>query len=206
MIDKKLYCETFSHLRASEKAKEEVFHMREQTHRRTPKVLRAAAIAAAMTCALAVTAGAVNVATDGELFRQFTIIWTGEDSLRAVDAEGNEVQITTVPADDVVTKEDGRLILRANGEEIDITDAMAAEGRYHYEYEVAAAREGGSEEARTITIDVTGDLEEWTVTEDLGDGATITTVVRADEGTDAPSAGTETGAPESAELEKADME
>ncbi len=51
MIDKKLYCETFSHLRASEEAKKEVFHMREQTHRWIPKILRAAAIAAAMTCA-----------------------------------------------------------------------------------------------------------------------------------------------------------
>lgn len=200
MIDKKLYCETFSHLRASEEAKKEVFHMREQTHRRIPKILRAAAIAAAMTCALAVTAGAVNVATDGELFRQFTIVWTGEDSLRAVDEEGNEVQITTVAADDIVTKEDGRLILRANGEEIDITDAMAAEGRYHYEYEMTVVHEDGSEEARTITIDVTGDLNEWVVTEDHGDGAAVTTVIRDDGETDAPPAGTETAVPESTEL------
>ena len=175
--------------------------MREQTHRRIPKILRAAAIAAAMTCALAVTAGAVNVATDGELFRQFTIVWTGEDSLRAVDEEGNEVQITTVAADDIVAKEDGRLILRANGEEIDITDAMAAEGRYHYEYEMTVVHEDGSEEARTITIDVTGDLNEWTVTEDHGDGVAVTTVVRDDGETDAPPAGTETAPLESEDLE-----
>lgn len=201
MIDKKLYCETFSHLRASEEAKKEVFHMSEKTNRRIPKVLRAAAIAAAMTCALAVTAGAVNMATDGELFRQFTIIWTGEDSLRAVDAEGNEVQITTVPADDIVTKVDGRLILRANGEEIDITDAMTAEGRYHHEYGMTVVHEDGSEEERTITIDVTGDLNEWTVTEDHGDGVAGTTVVRDDGEIDAPPAGTETAPLESEDLE-----
>ena len=173
MIDKKLYCETFSHLRASEEAKKEVFHMREQTHRWIPKILRAAAIAAAMTCALAVTAGAVNVATDGELFRQFTIIWTGEDSLHAVDTEGNE---------------------------IDITDAIAAEGRYHHEYEMTVVHEDGSEEKRTITIDVMGDLNEWTVTEDHGDGVAVTTVVRDDGETDAPPAGTETAVPESTEM------
>ena len=75
MIDEKLYCETFSRLRASEKAKEEVFHkMKNKTHaRRLPKLLRTAAIAAVMAMALAVTAGAVNYATDGALFRQFRI-------------------------------------------------------------------------------------------------------------------------------------
>ncbi len=199
MIDKELYCETFSRLKASEEAKKEVFHMREQKHGRIPKILRTAAIAAAMTCALAVTAGAVNVATDGELFRRFTIIWTGEDSLRAVDAEGNEVQITTVPADDIVTKEDGRLILRANGEEIDITDAMAAEGRYHYEYGMTVVHEDGSEEERTITIDVTGDLDRWTVNEGHGDGAA--TVVGGGGENSAPPASMETAPLESEDLE-----
>lgn len=67
MIDKRLYQETFSHLRASDQAKQEVFQkMQEMKHRkRMPRVLRGAAIAAAMVMALAVTAGAVNVATDG---------------------------------------------------------------------------------------------------------------------------------------------
>lgn len=76
MIDKRLYQETFSHLRASDQAKQEVFQkMQEMKHRkRMPRVLRGAAIAAAMVMALAVTAGAVNVATDGEFFRQFTIV------------------------------------------------------------------------------------------------------------------------------------
>ena len=86
MIDKKLYCETFSRLHASEEAKKEVFQMTKKKGARIPKLLRGAAIAAAMTMALAVTAGAVNIATDGEFFRQFTIVWTGEDSMRAVDA------------------------------------------------------------------------------------------------------------------------
>ena len=63
MIDKRLYQETFSHLRASDQAKQEVFQkMQEMKHRkRMPRVLRGAAIAAAMVMALAVTAGAVNV-------------------------------------------------------------------------------------------------------------------------------------------------
>ena len=58
MINEKLYRETFSRLRASDEAKKEVLmKMNEQTKtRRLPKILRAAAIAAMLTIALAVTA------------------------------------------------------------------------------------------------------------------------------------------------------
>ena len=71
MIDKRLYCETFSRLCASEEAKKEVFQMmneKKQT-RRLPRVLRAGTIAAAMTLVLAVTAGAADLASGGALFR-----------------------------------------------------------------------------------------------------------------------------------------
>ncbi len=43
-------------------------------------------------------------------------------------------------------------------------------------------------------------LNEWTVTEDHGDGVAVSTVVRDDGETDAPPAGTETAVPESMEL------
>ena len=143
MIDKRLYQETFSHLRASDQAKQEVFQkMQEMKHRkRMPRVLRGAAIAAAMVMALAVTAGAVNVATDGEFFRQFTIVWTSGNQYLAQDNQGNEVYVT-VAAGEPVTKENGRLILHAQGEE----------------------------------IDVTGDLDRWTVSQDNGDGTSYETV------------------------------
>ena len=49
MIDKKLYCETFSRLHASEEAKKEVFQMTKKKGARIPKLLRGAAIAAAMS-------------------------------------------------------------------------------------------------------------------------------------------------------------
>ena len=62
MIDKRMYRETFSQLRASDQAKQEVLQkMQEMKQRkRMPRVLRGAALAAAMVMALAVTAGAVN--------------------------------------------------------------------------------------------------------------------------------------------------
>lgn len=174
MIDKNLYRETFSQLHASDRAKQEVFqNMQEIKHRKhLPRVLRGAAIAAAMVMALAVTAGAVNVATDGEFansIRLVVLTWTGQDSMTAVDEQGNEVYITVADGE-LVTKENGRLILHAQGEEIDITEAMETEGAYHYAYDMEVVREDGSRETRTVTIDVTGDLDQWTVTQDNGDG------------------------------------
>lgn len=177
MIDKRLYQETFSHLRASDQAKQEVFQkMQKMKHRkRMPRVLRGAAIAAAMVMALAVTAGAVNVATDGEFFRQFTIVWTSGNQYLAQDNQGNEVYVT-VAAGEPVTKENGRLILHAQGEEIDITEAMETAGAYHYAYDMDVVHEDGSRETRTVTIDVTGDLDRWTVSQDNGDGTSYETV------------------------------
>ena len=161
MIDKRLYQETFSQLHASKQAKQEVFQMmQEMKHRRRlPRVLRGAAIAAAMVMALAVTDGAVNVATDGALFRQFTIVLAEDNLYLAQDAQGNTVSITLADGD-VVTEEDGRLILHVDGEDIDITDRLEADGVYTYAYDMEVVREDGSRETRTISIQVTGSPEQ----------------------------------------------
>ena len=176
MIDKRMYRETFSQLRASDQAKQEVLQkMQEMKQRkRMPRVLRGAALAAAMVMALAITAGAVNVATDGALFRQFTIVWTSGDQYLARDDQGNAVSITLVDGD-VVTEEDGRLILHVDGEDIDITEELETEGVYDYAYDMEVVREDGSRETRTVTIEVTGTPENWTVTQDNGDGVVYET-------------------------------
>ena len=171
MIDKRMYRETFSQLRASDQAKQEVLQkMQEMKQRkRMPRVLRGAALAAAMMMALAVTAGAVNVAMDGALFRQFTIVWTSGDQYLARDDQGNAVSITLVDGD-VVTEEDGRLILHVDGEDIDITEELETEGVYDYAYDMEVVHEDGSRETRTVSIQVTGSPEQWTATQDNGDG------------------------------------
>lgn len=173
MIDRNLYCETFSRLRASKKAKREVLQMKKNSSKRLPRVLRSAAIAAAMCMALAVTAGAVNIATDGELFRQFTVIWSGEDSLVVLSDQGEQVEISVVP-EGQVTVEEGRMILHVQGEEIDITDEIADLGSYHYAYDMTVIHDDGSEEVRNIALEVRGSLEQWTLTQDNGDGTFFT--------------------------------
>lgn len=157
MIDKKLYCETFSRLHASEEAKKEVFQMKENRRSRMPGLLRTAAIAAVMACALAVTAGAVNVATDGALFQILGVVWTDgyETRYEAVDEAGNRIDVAVAESSTVETK-DGRMTLYAAGEEIDITDEMAETGAYHFEKVM---------EHRTVVVDVAGDQENWSLTE-----------------------------------------
>ena len=164
MIDKRMYRETFSQLRASDQAKQEVLQkMQEMKQRkRMPRVLRGAALAAAMVMALAVTAGAVNVATDGALFRQFTIVWTSGDQYLARDDQGNAVSITLVDGD-VVTEEDGRLILHVDGEDIDITEESGAQtwtGTIYLNFPVTYEKTSGVTDSMTlastpVSVDVT---------------------------------------------------
>ncbi len=181
MIDQRMYRETFSKLCASEEAKREIIErMTTQTKTYKRRPLRTLGLAAAVVAVLCVTAGAVNAATGGELFQRFTIVWAGEDRLRAVDTAGNEVMVT-MAGSELVTKEDGRLFLSADGKKIDITEAMERDGGYHYAYEMTVVHEDGSEEIRTVTIDVTGGTDQWTVTQDNGDGTAYTLVGTEDE-------------------------
>ena len=172
MMDPKLYREAFSQLRASEEAKEEVFRMAEkQKNRRLPRLARAAVMAAAMVMVLAVTAGAVNIATDGMLFQ---ILWSSGSQMELVDDNGNHVHVTLSDVE-VITEEDGRLLLQAGGEAIDITDELAETGHYHYAYSCSVTLYDGSEETNTVTIDVTGSPEHWTATQTDGSGVSYTT-------------------------------
>lgn len=177
MIDEKLYRETFSRLHASAEAKKEVFQMKENLSKRVkmPRLLRAAAIAAAMACALAVTAGAANLATDGALFQTLREVWSDgyETRYEGEDEAGNQVDIT-VAAGAALTEEDGRLILHAAGEDIDITDDLAEKGAYHFEK---------ATERRTVAVDVVGTPEDWTLTEDVTgeDGVTYSTTCTSED-------------------------
>lgn len=136
--------------------------MRENRKRgRMPRLLRAAAMAAVLAMALAVTAGAVNLATDGALFRTLREVWSDgyETRYEAVDEDGNLLDISVV-AGSTVMERDGRMILCAVNEEIDITDEIAGTGVSHHEWVL---------ERRTVTVDVTGTQEDWTLVEEVTD-------------------------------------
>ncbi len=165
MIDKRLYCETFSRLCASEEAKKEVFQMmneKKQT-KRLPKVLRAGVIAAAMTAALAITAGAADLATGGALFASLRMVWSDgyETRYEAVDRDGNQLMLSVSEGARIEMGEDGRsMVLCAAGEEMDITEDMERDGAYHFEKET---------ESCSVEVDVTGSAEAWEMTETTTD-------------------------------------
>lgn len=152
MINEKLYRETFSRLRASDEAKKEVLmKMNEQTKtRRLPKILRAAAIAAMLTVALAVTA---NAATNGELFENLRIVFQDDYNLILEDDAGNIVSVTGVHAD--AELQDGRLVLTVGDNETDITDAIEQDGVYS----TTVTTDGNT----AVDIKVSGTLEDWEI-------------------------------------------
>ena len=146
MIDENLYRETFSRLRASGEAKKEVLLKMNETKkstRRPWKALRAAGLAAMLTVALAVSA---NAASGGELlesiYRSFAITLTttnGDETFMVNVSDGvpdGTIQGLFSEQGSAVTEErDGRLYLKINGEETDITDALTQNGEYTMEVE-----------------------------------------------------------------------
>lgn len=152
MINEKLYHATFSRLCASEEAKKEVLaKMKEQTKQRhLPKILRAAAIAAMLTIALAVTA---NAATNGVLFENLRIVFQSDSEIILEDDAGNRVSVVGVNAD--AELRDGRLILTTNGEETDVTDALENDGTY-----TTSVPAGDTE----IEVTISGSLDNWYIT------------------------------------------
>ena len=121
--------------------------MNEQTKtRRLPKILRAAAIAAMLTIALAVTA---NAATNGELFENLRIVFQDGSNLILEDDAGHIVAVTGVHA------EDGRLVLTVGDNETDITDAIEQDGVYS----TTVTTDGNT----AVDIKVSGTLEDWEI-------------------------------------------
>lgn len=116
MIDERLYRETFSRLQASDEAKKEVLlkmnEMSGKKMRRPLKTLRALALAAVLTLALAVTA---NAASNGELFRNLRIIWQDGSSIVMEDENGNYITVTTGGYDKAEVK-DGKLSVEGVGD------------------------------------------------------------------------------------------
>ena len=164
MMDERLYRETFSRLRASGEAKKEVLvkmnEMNEKkTMRRPLKALRAVAMAAVLTLALAVSA---NAATNGELFENMRIIFQDDSRIVLENDAGARVEVTGVFAD--AQLEDGKLILTVDNAEFDITDEIAENGVY-----TGTVKTAGGED---VGVTVTGTLEDCEVQLSSQDGDT----------------------------------
>lgn len=160
MIDRKLYHDTFSALRAPEQRIEEVISMTEQ--KKVHKKSRAALIALAACAALCVTASAANLATDGQFFEVISNL-VRVNSFKQEGQLEDGTKATIYMADADLENRDGRAILVVSGEETDITDELNENGAYHY-----LKNDGGT----ICQVDVTGSPEKWSMsisTYDEGD-------------------------------------
>lgn len=163
MMDERLYRETFSRLRASGEAKKEVLvkmnEMNKKTMRRPLKALRAVAMAAVLTLALAVSA---NAATNGELFENMRIIFRDDSHIVLENDAGERVEVVGVFAD--AKLQDGKLILSVDNAEFDITEDIVENGVYTGTVKTA----GGTD----VGVTVTGTLEDYEVQLSPKDGDT----------------------------------
>lgn len=169
MIDKTLYCETFEKLRASDEAKMEVLNKMNEKRNRKSRCFRTAAAVGALCAMLAVSAGAVNEATGGMLLETLRAVWSNGYMTRYETTTGSGEQLTITAAEPAaVTVKDGRMLLEAGGETVDITDEIVQNGSYRFEKVI---------DGRTVVAEVTGTLEDWTLTETVtaGDGVTYET-------------------------------
>ena len=130
-----------------------------KTLRRPLRALRAVALAAMLTLALAVSA---NAASNGALFENMRIIFQDDSRIVLENDAGARVEVTGVFAD--AQLEDGKLILTVDNAEFDITDEIAENGVY-----TGTVKTAGGED---VDVTVTGTLEDCEIQMSCQDGDT----------------------------------
>ena len=125
MFDPKTYRDLCDRLILDTEKIEEMIVMTENQNKKTTshRPIRVALIAAALAAALGVTASAAELPAVKEFFATFFVtVTTSKDA-----AAGLNLPSVTME------ERDGRSVLTINGEETDITEAMALDGGYHYQ-------------------------------------------------------------------------
>lgn len=182
MFDKSSYCNACARMTLGADKIEEMISMtenQEKKARRFPK--RAALLAAALAAALCVTAAAAEVPAVQEFFA--TVFVT-------VSTNGDVTAGLSIPSVSVEERE-GRSILTVDGEETDVTDALARDGKYLYEgdgFEVEVDEHGeaivtaygsnGTTVTYTVGGEVTGGVV-YNVTSEDENGQPVTDTITA---------------------------
>ena len=156
MFDPKEYCEVCRELRAPEKKIEEIIAM---TEHRTPKKwvrsLGAGLTACAAAATMVVGVAAANPEAAQEFFAHITSAVKVDEFRRDLTTkDGEQVTVLDLPQA-TVENQNGRAILVVNGEETDITDALAQDGHYTFQQQ---------SEGTVLDLTVTGSVQDWTLT------------------------------------------
>ncbi len=153
MFDHNAYRERCSELHISEEALQEVIEMAEQKQKKTVRrPMRVGLIAAALCALLIVTVSAANPELlEGLLVSIRSSVSVG-DYREDLTMESGEQVIALREPEAAVEERDGRMFLVVDGEETDITEAMAEDGSYHWE-----RRDEGAVVRVTVTLDENGE-------------------------------------------------
>lgn len=182
MFDRSSYCNACARMTLGADKIEEMISMtenQEKKARRFPK--RAALVAAALAGALCLTAAAAEVPAVQEFFS--TVFVT-------ISANGDVTAGLSIPSVSVEERE-GRSILTVDGEETDVTDALAKDGKYLYKgdgFEVEVDEHGeaivtaygsnGTTVTYTVGGEVTGGVV-YNVTSEDENGQPVTDTITA---------------------------
>ena len=155
MFDRRLYHELCRELRPPEGKIEEIIAMTEQSSKKHRRPVRTMLVVAATVALLAVGVSAANTeALEGIVMQIAAVLQVGELRQELTTAEGTTMTMLEFPEAKVEDR-DGRAVLLVMDEEIDITDALAENGKYTYTY---------ADEGAELTVLVEGSPEDWTIT------------------------------------------
>lgn len=154
MFDRRSYLDTISALRADPDKLEEIIKMKENDRRHIPHSLRPVAAVAAALALLGISVGAVNTEPVQEfLYHISTAVQVGVFRQDITTEEGVDLTIYHMPEVSLEDR-DGRAILLLDGEETDITDALAQDGHYTFQQQ---------SEGTVLDLTVTGSVQDWTL-------------------------------------------
>lgn len=161
MFDLRSYRDACSELHVSEEKMEELIAM--TTNRASKQKIRyplrmGAVVAATMALLTIGASAAANPEAAQELLYHITsVIQVGQFRQDMTTDAG--VQLTSYTMPDIhVEDRNGRAILLVDGQETDITDSLAQEGRYVYEY---------TDEGILLTATVEGTAQDWKLSVDV---------------------------------------
>lgn len=152
MFDPDMYHVLCEQLTAPQETVEEVIQMtKEKKAMRKHRPIRVLVAVAAVCTALAITASASNPEIlEGIVMSIRTSVSMGDYREELVMEDGEVMTALRFP-DATVEERDGRTILTVDGEELDITEALAREGRYVWHDE-----DQGAKAQVEVTLDENG--------------------------------------------------
>ncbi|MBC5722630.1 hypothetical protein H8S11_07375 [Flintibacter sp. NSJ-23] len=161
MFDPKVYRNACRELNASEEKIKEIIAMTENKDRKNSRrTMRTILVACAAITMMVVGVGAANPEAAQEIFGQIvSVIKVDQYRQDMIMDTGEHITTLEVPQATVENR-DGQAILVVNGEEVDITEELEADGSYVYDRTTFGTH---------LRVTVEGNVEKWEMAVSIGE-------------------------------------